>query len=170
MEDISSLSASSRRQSGHGHRKPDFIIQHSLTANKAYTRIAPRCQLCSRTTRPTFGLFQDCADVARQLCGQVSPYALSASYAANIMLRGMRLIRTRYTITLKLFNLPPHSGSALDVLCNHVMIIVTNAFALAVTWKRTWSIHRESRELGIRTPLSSLLLVDGEHPISRFDV
>ena len=42
--------------------------------------------------------------------------------------------------------------------------IVAEAIFIALTWIRTWDIYMTSRRLGFYTPLTTLLLRDGEFP------
>ena len=40
--------------------------------------------------------------------------------------------------------------------------LIVDVVLLALTWKKTLSLHRESSQLRMQTPLVRLLLVDGE--------
>lgn len=40
--------------------------------------------------------------------------------------------------------------------------IITSACVIVLTWIKTFDIHKEASRLGMRTPLATLLLRDGE--------
>ena len=40
--------------------------------------------------------------------------------------------------------------------------IAADAILIALTWIKTYGIHKESSKLGIRTPLATLVLRDGQ--------
>ena len=48
-------------------------------------------------------------------------------------------------------------------LGTRVTAIIGDIFVLLVTWSKTASSYREARRLGIRAPLATLLLRDGEY-------
>ena len=55
--------------------------------------------------------------------------------------------------------MPPNLVSIFGIVSR----VLLDATLLAMTWLKTWNIHTESLKIGIRMPLSSLLLIDGTH-------
>lgn len=51
-------------------------------------------------------------------------------------------------------------------IASRAAALTIDAFVLVLTWIRTLSIKRESHRLGMHTPLVTLLLRDGEHPVT----
>ena len=47
-------------------------------------------------------------------------------------------------------------------LATRIAVIIGDGLVLFVTWSKTAQLYRESRRLGIRAPLATLLFRDGE--------
>lgn len=49
------------------------------------------------------------------------------------------------------------------VLGTRLAIIIADVLVLILTWRKTFTTQRDASRVGIRTPLSKLLLRDGAH-------
>ena len=47
-------------------------------------------------------------------------------------------------------------------LATRIAVIIGDVLVLGVTWSKTMQLYRESRHLGIKAPLATLLFRDGE--------
>ena len=47
-------------------------------------------------------------------------------------------------------------------LLTRIAVIIGDVLVLLITWSKTAQLHRESRRLGIKAPLATLLFRDGE--------
>ena len=47
-------------------------------------------------------------------------------------------------------------------LASRLSAIISDTIVVAITWKKTFHVHKQASRLGIRTSISSTLLKDGE--------
>ena len=53
-------------------------------------------------------------------------------------------------------------SSHLVSMATRIAVIIGDVLVLLVTWSKTAQLYRESRRLGIKAPLATLLFRDGE--------
>ena len=53
------------------------------------------------------------------------------------------------------------------LLVTRIPLIVADVLVICLTWIKTWNQVREGRRLGMRIPLSTCILRDGEGNVAR---